>query len=393
MDTGTARTRGGGSSRGGGVDPPTSPRHRAFTLAETVTALAVFSILLLGLGAAVSIAVRAVDTPSSPAAWTARSAAGLSQMCADLAAATSFSVRTPTTVEFTVPDRTGDGAADTLRYAWSGKADAPLTRTLNGGTPQAVASAIGGLSLEYGTRAVVSRTTSRTTSTTSGTLASFTNWSGVVAMPNDYKLTNTNWAAEYVALDSALFPAGGGAIDITRVTLNLKSIDGTPGTVTVGIYKAVGSGNTQPSSTLLGTPVSFSNTSLTSAYTTVSFDFSDVKVTAADREIVIYVKATGGAAGTAYLQYLYSTSAPADSTVMRWTSNSGSSWSPNSSSVNQNDVRFTLVGGTTTTTSRESLVNTYYLDTVNVAVTPPSTGGDPLRTTVLVLASPQVPSP
>lgn len=388
----TARTMGGAARCGGGFGRAPA-RRRAFTLAESVVALAVFSILLLGLGAAVSIALRAVDAPSSPAAWTARSAAGLSQMCADLAAATSFSVRTPTAVEFTVPDRTGDGAADTLRYAWSGTADAPLTRTLNGGTPQTVASAVGGLSLGYGTRTVVSRTTTSSTTTTSGTLASFNGWSGLPALPYDYKLTNTNWAAEYVALDSALFPAGGGAIDITRVTLNLKLIAGPTGTVTVGIYRAVGGGNTQPSSILLGTPVSVSNTTLTDTYAAVNFDFSDVKITTADREIVIYVKANGGAAGTAYLQYYYSASAPADSTVMRWTSNSGSSWSPNSSSLNQNDVRFTLVGGTTTTTSRESLVNTYYLDTVNVSVTPPTTGGDSLRTTVLVLASPQVPSP
>jgi hypothetical protein len=394
MNMGTLRmSHGVLDRRGSGGRRPPPRTSRAFTLAESVTALAVFSILMLGVGAALSIAVRALDTSSSPAAWTARTAGGLSQMGADLAVATSFSVRAPTAVEFTVPDRTGDDVPDTIRYAWSGATDAPLTRTINGGTPHAVASAIGALALRYGTRTVVSRTTTSSTSTTSGTLASFTGWSGVPALVYDYKLTNSAWAAEYVALDAGLFPEDGGAIDITRVTLELKQINGPAGTITVGIYRAVGGGDTRPSATLLGTPVTVSNATLKSDYTSVHFDFNDVKVSPADREIVIYVKASGGSAGTAYLRYLYSVSAPADSTIMRWTSDGGSNWSPSNSLLNQNDLAFTLVGGTTTTPSRESLLNTYFLDTVSVSIAPPATGGDPLETTVLVLASPQVSSP
>src|SRR5215468_12265857 len=221
--------------------------RRGFSLAETLMALGVFSILLIGVGAAMSIAVRAVDDGSSATARTARAAAGISQMCAEIASATSFTTRTSHAVEFTVPDRTGDSAPETIRYEWSAGADTPINRTFNGGTPVAVTGPVGGFDLTYASHSTVSRVTASNTTSTTLTLASFSGWTGILPTNMDYRLTSSAWADEYIRIDPSLMPTGSGTVSVTNLQLRLRGVAGAPGTVTVAVYRAVGGGSILPS--------------------------------------------------------------------------------------------------------------------------------------------------
>jgi len=69
----------------------------------------------------------------------------------DLNEAIRFTERTAAAVTFTVPDRTGDGMTETIRYAWSGAAGDPLTYEFNG-SAVTLASGIQNFDLSYLTR-------------------------------------------------------------------------------------------------------------------------------------------------------------------------------------------------------------------------------------------------
>jgi hypothetical protein len=178
----------------------------------------------------------------------------------------------------------------------------------------------------------------------------------------------------------------------------LRGILLTTGTVTLEINKAVGGGGTggvRPAATILGTPtvVNMPLLSLVSqvVYTTVDFDFSDVQLGSTDQEIVLLFKGSGG--GCADVRYLNSSSAPADNQQFEYTSNSGSSWSPVAAQVNYNDIRYTILASSPTTTTSEVLTPHYYQDTITVAVAPGTRGGDSVQSTVRLLNSPEVPTP
>ncbi len=83
---------------------------------------------------AILLAQRGIDDGSSLTAKTVSGRQALDEITADLRLATAVTEATATAVTFTVPDRTGDDVAETIRYAWSGTAGDPVTRTFNGVT-------------------------------------------------------------------------------------------------------------------------------------------------------------------------------------------------------------------------------------------------------------------
>lgn len=108
-----------------------SASRRGFTLIELVVSVAISGILMAAIGSAMFIATRTMrfDSPVDHA-W--QTGPVVDQIADDLHVARSFSVADPTTVTFTVPDRDGDLASETITYSWSGVAGDPLVRTYNG---------------------------------------------------------------------------------------------------------------------------------------------------------------------------------------------------------------------------------------------------------------------
>jgi prepilin-type N-terminal cleavage/methylation domain-containing protein len=128
--------------------PPRRCR-RGLTLIELLVAICIVAILMAGLGSAVLIAGHAVDGGGGPAARFSDAAQAVHRITADLAYATSVPERTDRAVTFTLPDRNGDGADETIRYWWSGKPGDPLMCQYGGNAPVPVAENVHGLKLSY----------------------------------------------------------------------------------------------------------------------------------------------------------------------------------------------------------------------------------------------------
>ncbi|MFQ5730799.1 MAG: type II secretion system protein J [Planctomycetaceae bacterium] len=135
-------------------------RRRAFTLLELTISLFVSSILMLGLGSAIYIATQATDPDLGALRDSRESGTAAFDVMAELQQAQAFTVRTATTVEFTVADRNGDSLAETIRYSWSGKPGHPLTRRFNGGKTVTVVEDVHDWNLTYDTKTVAPDDTS-----------------------------------------------------------------------------------------------------------------------------------------------------------------------------------------------------------------------------------------
>src|SRR6266567_831775 len=111
-------------------NPPPAYRERGqyrrgFTLLEVVVSASILSMVMLGLASTMVIAGKAVTkTTSDVSSGATAQAAQL--FIRELKTAVSVTEMTATAITFTVPDRTGDGIAETIRYAWSGVAGGAL---------------------------------------------------------------------------------------------------------------------------------------------------------------------------------------------------------------------------------------------------------------------------
>ncbi|MEX0725493.1 MAG: prepilin-type N-terminal cleavage/methylation domain-containing protein [Planctomycetaceae bacterium] len=126
------------------------PKTRSgFTFLELVVSVLASGILLVGLNSALFVALKSSDTSLTPARATNEGLARLSDLSAEMQFALTMTERTATAITFTVPDRDADTSPETIRYAWSGTAGAPLTRQYNGGTVTTVASNVYNVNLTY----------------------------------------------------------------------------------------------------------------------------------------------------------------------------------------------------------------------------------------------------
>jgi type II secretory pathway component PulJ len=141
------------------------PRHagnaisapKAFTLIEMVMGLAMTAVLMGAMVASVAVASRSIDPSGSPAGRTVQAAGVLEQIEADLALAMSFTEQTATAATFTVPDRNGDGAPETIRYYWMGAADGRLMKQVNAGSAAVIAQDVQQFNLTYMLKTVQAR--------------------------------------------------------------------------------------------------------------------------------------------------------------------------------------------------------------------------------------------
>lgn len=132
------------------LPPRRSPRLApAFTMAESVMAMAVLAILMLGMAGALGISVRAADRGDDAPARSLAAASALDDLSADLADATAITESSPNAIAFTVPDRTGDALPDTIRYEWTATRAGTLTRAVNNKTPVPIASNVDGFSVTF----------------------------------------------------------------------------------------------------------------------------------------------------------------------------------------------------------------------------------------------------
>ncbi|MEP0846589.1 MAG: hypothetical protein HRF50_07175 [Phycisphaerae bacterium] len=120
---------------------------QAMTLAEVLISLSVVSLLFGTMMSAILVASRAAAQTAGQADVSGVPAA-LARLSDELSGATSITSIADRGITFVVPDRTGDGAPDTIQYAWSGTTGAPLVRTM-GGASENVVLAVQSLSFDW----------------------------------------------------------------------------------------------------------------------------------------------------------------------------------------------------------------------------------------------------
>ncbi len=186
----------------------------AYTLVEMVAALAIVSILMLGVGSAMLVASRAVDPDTRPRA-THAAAEAAARVVRELEFATAFAERTATAVTFTVADRNGDGSDETIRYAWSSAAGDPLTRTFNAGTAVAILEDVRECDFTYDLKAVTDEPDAERNESAEALLAKHTTPSEA----RSFAVKENKWAGQYV---EPSLPGDAVSWRVTRVLIKAR---------------------------------------------------------------------------------------------------------------------------------------------------------------------------
>jgi Tfp pilus assembly protein PilW len=153
-------------------------RRSGFTIAELMTSMFIMTLILVPCGLSIVLGVRAMNNAGATTASNntnvgSSSQTALARVCTeqimeDVKMATAFSEQTASAITFTVPDRTGDSVAETIRYAWSGAGGATiivggtvyniapntLTRQFNGSAPAVMSDNVQAFSFNYLSRTV-----------------------------------------------------------------------------------------------------------------------------------------------------------------------------------------------------------------------------------------------
>ena len=120
-------------------------------MVELLLALAVLAILLVGAQSAIVLATKALPDAASPQAERVTASRALDMLSTDLGDAVSVVRAAPNEIEFTVPDRNGDGLPETIRYALTAR---NLRQTYNGAQEQVLLKKVASFALDYRTVAV-----------------------------------------------------------------------------------------------------------------------------------------------------------------------------------------------------------------------------------------------
>lgn len=360
---------------------------RGATLVELMVSMAALSLLLGAMVSSIVIAGFALPSRDHPAAAAAATGDATERLCSELFAATAFTLRSATAVEFTVADRTGDAAPDTLRYAWNGTPGTELLRTLNGGTPVAVLTNVHDWRFDYLSQSLSKTTTTQTTATSETLWASFDGWTGITPTYLGHQLTTSSWGAVRFQLS---LPAEATNIKVTRASFKIRG-GASAGTLYASVHRPSGSGATAtPASAAIGSAATFPTTSLDASYTWREFAFTDVNLASSDTDLFVVLK--GSASGVGLMQYCYASAAPVNSTEFLWSTSSGGSWSP-SSNRQQYDAPFMLYGRYTVTTQTTGTTTRYFIAGVRITGQLGSDAAGAIETSIHVANMPEVSTP
>jgi hypothetical protein len=242
-----------------------TPAHsRAFTLIEATLAIALLSLLVVGMGVAILTTASSAELGQGRSAQSVAAAAGLDELRNELASAVTIDKRTATGIAFTIPDRTGDGVAESIEYSWGGKPGDPLLRKINGGDARPVVAAADAVSFGF-----LIQPASVPTLTSTAMLTGFTG-NIAIAAPNDAFKANYAVAEGWYPGTNATAARG----VISKVTFNMRRDAATYGPgARLRVY--TGDGKSPTAGTLLGT-VSLTSAGVptTKAYNDAEFVFS-----------------------------------------------------------------------------------------------------------------------
>ena len=119
-----------------------------------VLGMAVMTVLMGGIASAMILASRAVPDRQTPIRLMIDGYHVVDGLASELYAAQTITARAMKSVTFTVADRSGDSAPETIQYAWNGIEGQPLTRRYNGGTASAVLDDVRQFAMTFRTQTI-----------------------------------------------------------------------------------------------------------------------------------------------------------------------------------------------------------------------------------------------
>ncbi len=353
------------------------------TLIELVIACAIMAILMAAVGSALVVAAKAAPTPTSPERLAARTSAAVQELARDLSQATAISSASATGITFQVPDRTGDAAAETIQYSWSGKAGDPLTRTFNAGTAQSVADNVSSFVLGYVTG---SRTVVQTTAPTEGpeqVLFGCYDTGG-----SDTVMDGSTIVMQFVR---PVLPSTATSWRITKANTYVRKDGLATSTLRIQIYRTDGSGIITGGSPLVQSTKAEST--FGSSYGWVTYNFATHSLGAGDGAALVLSNSTLnlnlnlgmltlglGGLGTAGSVLWTADSVAEEGTSLQVSTNGGSSWQTPS----DDSLAIEVLGCITASGTSQSSVQT--VETVDISLA--ATNSTASRTRAAVLTRP-----
>lgn len=335
-------------------------------------AVAVTSVIMLGIGSAMLIAGRAVPDARSPVASQTAAAVAIEQVATELQYAVWVNQRAASLIEFVTADRNADEIPEMIRYEWSGTSGAPLTRQYNGGAAVSILTDVREFGLSYNLKTVTAEAPQGNESGQT-TLASYSATQGL----HDYPIQNLETYAEYFL---PALPANAVSWKVTRVMICAKQ-DGTAnGEANVQLQTATA--GRLPTGTVLEEKPLLEST-LLPTYLDQEFTFSTVAGLSPTQGLCIVVKWVGNDTACK-VRARNGNVADLNIALIRST-DGGLTWTALS-----NQSLLFAVYGTVTTSNTPQVQNTYYLEGVEIKL---RTGGDSqaiVQTGVQLLNRPEV---
>jgi hypothetical protein len=284
------------------------------------------------MGGALLMTVGAVDSGDDGNGRSSQASDALAQLGAELSVATAFTNTSSNDIAFSIPDRDGDGAPETVEYTWSGIAGDPILRTFNNGKPFAAISDVQSCSLAFADRPAAVKVTSA-----EQILMSCDSPSG--ASTQSFNVDNNSWAAQYVR---PTLPSNAVSWSITRVRVVLKQSGTANGSLYLGIRAADAA--LKPTTTVLGY-TTVAESSLSTSMNWFDISLGPITGLAPTQGVFINVRGASSSGTDCVVQYVQGSSQQPMNSHYVTTSNGGSTWtSPN----DNQDMRFILYGTITT---------------------------------------------
>ena len=309
------------------------------TLAEVLISTLVVSVIMGGMSSVMLLSTRVLNNTG---AEVCVSGEVTDQITTDLNLAREFTERTATAVTMKVPDRDGDGQAETIRYSWSGTAGDPLMRVYNGGDPVPVADDVHHFDLSYLTMTVAAGTAPpgekelEEQESAEAVLISHDNAPG--GSLKDYKIQANKWCGTYF---HPTLPSNVTKWKITRIKIQAKRDGGASGDMAVQIR--IADASYKPTTTVLAQTI-LSESSLSMQYQWKELTLSGLEdLDPADTHCIV-VRFNSGSGRVAKIRY-EKDSADTFNALLVTTSNGGSSWSTYPGS---RDMQFYVYGTVTT---------------------------------------------
>jgi hypothetical protein len=293
--------------------------------------MAIVSILMIAIASALSFSINVSTGRGAVNQANLLSAADAAdQVSDDLHVALNFSEHTSNSITFSVPDRTGNGTPDQIRYAWDGVSGHPLTRQylaaptpiLTAGnataTPITLLGGVTNFGLNYLTRQMgTAATTDSLLVVSSATL---------LGSNNNYNIDSTHWCSQSLTVPLPLFST---SYTITRIQVLAKSSSGQDGTMKMRVTTSVSG---KPGTVLQEVP--FYESALSTGYEYAEVKFTNLTNLPAGQPICVVIGYTSGSSTIGTLQYQTALLSILSGFAWSTSSDGGTTWTSPSSTSN-----------------------------------------------------------